>query len=148
VLTRDPKGRREAKAYLTTDQSQTAEQVIRDFMKRWTIEVTFEESRAHLGIETQRQWSDPAIERSTSSLLGLYSVVALLAKALVVSGGGYIPVQRTAWYHKRRATFSDVLGYVRRHLWSNFDYHESKADPHLLLVPVADMVRLAYAVCY
>lgn len=148
VLTRDPKGRREAKAYFTTDPSQRAEQVIEDFMKRWTIEVTFEESRAHLGIETQRQWSDPAIERSTSSLLGLYSVVALFGKAVLSYAGGRMPVQRTAWYRKRQATFTDVLAYVRRHLWGNFDYSVSEADPLLLLVPRTDMARLAYTVCY
>src|SRR6266566_8788071 len=75
VLTRDPKGKRPPKAIFSTDPTQTAEQIVRDFMKRWSLEVTFEESRAHLGLETQRQWSDPAIERSTPLLFGLYSLV-------------------------------------------------------------------------
>jgi hypothetical protein len=69
VLTRDPAGKRPPKALFSTDQAQSAQEIVRDFMKRWSLEVTFEESRAHLGIETQRQWSDLAIERTTPLLL-------------------------------------------------------------------------------
>src|SRR5437660_127572 len=71
VLTRDPKGKRPPKAIFSTDLTQTAEQIVSDFMKHWSLEVTFEESRAHLGIETQRQWPDLTIERSTPLLFGL-----------------------------------------------------------------------------
>ncbi len=92
VLTRDPSGKRPPKAIFSTDPTQTAEQVVRDFMKRWSLEVTFEEGRAHLGIETQRQWSDRAIERSTPLLFGLYSLVALFGQA--GHPDGQIPVAR------------------------------------------------------
>src|SRR5258706_3289764 len=71
VLTRDPAGKRPAKALFSTDQTQSAEEIVSDFMKRWSLEATFEESRAHLGIETQRHWSDLAVERTTALLLGL-----------------------------------------------------------------------------
>ncbi len=80
VLTRDPLGKRPPKAIFSTDPAQTAEQIISDFMKRWSLEVTFEEGHAHLGIETQRQWSDLAIERSTPLLFGLYSLVTLFGQ--------------------------------------------------------------------
>lgn len=146
VLTRDPEGNREPRAYFSTDQSLSAVEVVSLFIKRWTIEVTFEESRAHLGVETQRQWSDLAIERSTPCLLGLYSLVALFGQALHPEGN--IPVQRTAWYHKTEATFSDVLAEVRRHLWGNFTYHTSPQDHDVCLVPRSHVDRLAYAVCY
>jgi hypothetical protein len=146
VLTRDPEGNREPRAYFSTDQSLSATDVVSLFIKRWTIEVTFEESRAHLGVETQRQWSDLAIERSTPCLLGLYSLVALFGQALHSEGN--IPVQRTAWYHKREATFSDVLAEVRRQLWGNFSYHTSPQEPDVCLVPRSHVDRLAYAVCY
>lgn len=73
--------------------------------------MTFEESRAHLGIQTQRQWSDAAIERSTPCLLALYSLVTLLGTLLHPHGD--IPIQQTAWYRKSHATFSDVLAAVR-----------------------------------
>lgn len=146
VLTRDPQGKQEPRAYFCTDQRQSPVEVVSSFIKRWTIEVTFEESRAHLGVQTQRQWSDLAIERSTPCVLGLFSLVALFGKAL--HPDGTVPVQRTAWYHKPEATFSDVLAEVRRHLWGNFTYHTSSTDPDVCLVPRSHVDRLAYAVCY
>lgn len=146
VLTRDPDGQLEPRAYFCTDQSLSAVEVVSLFIKRWTIEVTFEESRAHLGVETQRQWSDLAIERSTPCLLGMFSLVALFGAAL--HPDGKVPVQRTAWYHKTEATFSDVLAEVRRNLWGNFTYHTSPQDPDVCLVPRSHVNRLAYAVCY
>lgn len=146
VLARDPEGKLEPKAYFCTDQSQSPVEVVGSFIKRWTIEVTFEESRAHLGMETQRQWSDLAIERSTPCLLGMFSLVALFGQAL--HPDGQMPVQRTAWYHKTEATFSDVLAQVRRHLWGNFTFQTSPQDPDVCLVPRSHVERLAYAVCY
>ena len=146
VLTRDPSGTYPPKAYFTTDPEEEAIEVVHSFIRRWTIEVTFEESRAHMGVETQRQWSDIAIERSTPSLLGLYSLVAVIGQEMHPSGD--MPILRTAWYPKTHATFSDVLAQVRRELWCNFDYATSAHDPDVLLVPRSDMDRLAYALCY
>ncbi len=102
VLTRDSQGKREARAYFSTDQSQSGLSIVTDFMKRWSAEVTFEESRAHLGIETQRQWSDLAIERTTPCLFGLYSLIALLSHHLYPDGN--VPFQQTTWYRKQQAT--------------------------------------------
>ena len=146
VLTRDPAGQRDPKAYFSTDQEQTAVDILTDYMKRWPLEVTIEDSRAHLGIETQRQWSDAAIERTTPCLFGLYSLVALLAHAL--HPDGQIPVSQTAWYAKPAATFSDVVATVRRHLWGNFVYETSPMAPDMVLMPRDDLARLAFAVCY
>jgi hypothetical protein len=86
VLTRDPSGKHPPKAICSTDPTQTAEQIVKDFMKRWSVEVTFKEGRAHMGIETQRQWSDLAIERTTLLLFGLYSLVILFGHALHPDG--------------------------------------------------------------
>jgi hypothetical protein len=145
VITRDPAGKRPVRTYFSTDQQQTGLSIVLDFIKRWSIEVTFEESRAHLGIETQRQWSDLAIERSTPCLLGLYSLVTLLGQVLHPSGT--IAFQSTAWYCKQHATFADVLATVRRHLWGNFSYSTSPHEPNLLLIPRSDLARLAQAAC-
>ncbi len=117
-----------------------------DFVKRWPIEVTYEESRAHLGVETQRQWSDLAIERSTHALLGLYSLVTLLGHAL--HPDGTIPIQQAAWYPKTQATFSDVLATVRRHLWGDLTFQTSATDPDVCLVPYTHLARLIQAACY
>jgi hypothetical protein len=82
---------------------------------RWAVEVTCEEGRAQLGLETQRPWSDQAIARTTPVLLALFSLVTRLA--LRLSQDGPIPVPVTAWYHKAEPTFSDGVALVRRHLW-------------------------------
>ncbi len=145
VLTRDPEGKHKPRAYFSTDQTQSGLSIITDFMKRWCAEVTFEESRAHLGVETQRQWSDKAIERMTPCLFGLYSLVALLGHRFHPTGD--IPFQQTAWYRKRQATFTDVLAAVRRHLWNDFNYSTSPQNPDVILLSRSDLARLADVVC-
>jgi len=146
VLVRDPSGRLPTKAYFSTDLDQPAPRIVADFVKRWPIEVAFEESRAHLGVETQRQWSDQAIERTTPALLGLFSLVALFGQALYPDGR--LPLLQSAWYTKTEATFSDVLASVRRALWGSLNYQTSAGHPDMVLIPRADLDRLAYAVCY
>ena len=54
-----------------------AERILTIYVHHWQSEVTFQEARAHLGVETQQQWSDLAIERTTPVLLGLYSLLCL-----------------------------------------------------------------------
>jgi hypothetical protein len=146
VLVRDPKGRLDPRAYCSTCTTDRPQAVVQQFIKRWTIETTFEESRTHLGLETQRQWSDRAIERTTPCLLGLYSVVTLLAHAL--HPDGKIPVRGAAWYPKSHATFADVLAVVRRHLWGDFSYSTSAHAPDLVGIPRSELSRLVQAVCY
>jgi DDE superfamily endonuclease len=145
VLTRDPAGKRPPKAIFSTDPTQTAEQIVKDFMKRWSLEVTFEESRAHLGIETQRQWSDRAIERSTPLLFGLYSLVALFGQAL--HPDGQVPIAQAAWYRKHTATFRDVLALLRRHVWGQETFPTSPTDPDVVLVPRSTLERWSLAIC-
>ena len=84
-------------------------------VQRWSLEVTFEEARAHLGLETQRQWSDRAIARTTPVLLGLFSLVTLAA--LRCHEAGLLSAERTAWYTKEEPTFSDCLRLVRGRIW-------------------------------
>jgi len=145
VLTRDPQGKRPPKAICSTDPIQTAEQIVGDFMKRWSLEVTFEEGRAHLGIETQRQWSDRAIERSTPLLFGLYSLVTLFGQAL--HPDGQVPIAQAAWYRKHTATFRDVLALVRRHLWGQGTFPTSPTDPGVVLIPRSTLQQWSWAIC-
>ena len=146
VLSRDPAGRWEPRAFFSTEPTDTAESIVSRFAQRWTIEVTFEEARAHLGVETQRQWCDRSIERETPCLLGLYSVVALLTRALCT--GAEVPRQMTAWYQKSTATFADCLALVRRHLWVLEDFCEPEGDPRFATILRSDLDRLTDAVCY
>jgi hypothetical protein len=115
-------------------------------MKRWSLEATCEEGRAHLGLETHRQWSDRAIERTTPRLLGLDRLVTLLGYALVPDG--QLPLQRTTWYRKQAATFSDILALVRWHLWGHFVFPTSPTHPDVVLLPRSTLAQLAHAVCY
>ena len=146
VIVRDPSGQMATRAFFSTDPDQDPVSIITDFVDRWSIEVTFEEGRAHLGIETQRHWSDLAVERTTPALFGLFSLVVLFANALFPDGD--IPVASTAWYDKSEATFSDVLAAVRRALWGNFTFQTAPHDPHMLLIPRQFVDRLAFAVCF
>lgn len=146
VLTRDPAGKRPAKAIFSTEPTQAAEEIIDDFMKRWSLEVTFEEGRAHLGIETQRQWSDLSIERKTPLLFSLYSLIALFGQRLCSDGD--IPIRVAAWYRKRVATFCDVLALVRQQFWGFSTFSTAASHPDAVLVPRAMLERLSLAVCY
>lgn len=113
VVVVDPTARHPAMAVFSTDLDLTPEQIVTWFVQRWNVEVTFEESRRHLGVETQRQWSDRAIARTTPALLVLFSLVCLRAHSLVMTGSP-LPLRLTAWYRKTDATFSDVLAMGRR----------------------------------
>jgi hypothetical protein len=111
-----------------TDPTLTAQEVIEFFVMRWNVEVTFEEVRAHLGFETQRQWSPLAILRSSPALLGLYSLVMLLAQHLLQ--GDPPPVRTSAWYCKTHVTFSDVLAFVRQQLWHHTQFPRTRSEPY------------------
>src|SRR5215470_13781257 len=115
LLIRDPQGEFAPQALLTTQIDHAPAQMLEWFVRRWTMEVTLEEARTHLGIETQRQWSDWAIGRTTPALFGLYSLVTLLAHSLPPAQTRR--VRTAAWYAKPRPTFSDALALVRRELW-------------------------------
>jgi hypothetical protein len=106
VLVADPEGQLRMEAFVCTDVQATPEQILAWVVRRWSVEVTFEESRAHLGLETQRQWSDKAIARTTPVLLALFSLVTVLA--LQRSQGWEIPVPATAWYPTFRISLSRV----------------------------------------
>src|SRR5215510_7103184 len=133
VLVADPEGKLRMEAFFCTDLEATPGEILPWIVMQWSLEVTFEESRAHLGLETPRQWSDQAIARTTPVLLALFSIVTLLA--LRLSQGGPIPVQATAWYHKPEPTFADCLALVRRHLWRAQYLVNSAVDPEFVQFP-------------
>ena len=107
VLIVDPNGEAEPMAVFSTDVDQPVARIIAASVRRWNIEVTFEETRRHLGVETQRPWSDRAIARTTPALFALFSRVCLMAHRRVAIGQA-LPIRVTAGYRKSEATFSDV----------------------------------------
>jgi len=146
VLVRDPQGELTAQAFLCTDEAAEPEQILSWFIRRWQIELTFEEARAHLGMETQRQWSAPAITRATPTILALYSIVTLAAKHLLEQLP--IAVRQAAWYAKDSATFSDTIALVRRSIWGVQNYGRSGNGHNMVQIPHVLFERLTETVSY
>jgi hypothetical protein len=140
VLIRDPQGKFDPQAVLSTDLSVTAQQIVEWFVLRWQLEVTFEEARAHLGVETQRQWSVLAVLRTTPALLGLFSLITLFAHQLLQGKG--LVVRQAAWYPKTVATFSDTLAFVRQQLWPVSISWILPTKPDVVIIPKALFERL------
>ena len=123
VLVVDPEGKLDPVLLGCTDLHASAVDIVRFFVRRWRVEVTFAEVRRHLGVETQRQWSDLAIERSTPLLMGLKSIVCLFAVPIFQAEN--LSVEAPAWYPKKHFTFSDVLGAVRQQIWASSKFSTS-----------------------
>ncbi len=147
VLIRDPEGQFDPQALLCTDLTVEPAQILGWFVLRWQMEVTQEEVRRHLGVETQRQWSDLAIRRTTPALLGLFALVTLLAHPAMLDQPP--PVRQAAWYRKCDPTFSDALALVRRALWDHqATFFMSHREADMMKVPRALVERLTDALCY
>lgn len=147
VLVRDPDGRFESQALVCNDPSLAAAQIVAWFVLRWQVEVTFQEVRRHLGVETQRQWSEKAIERTTPMLFALFSVVTLLARELLETGLA-LPLRRAAWYDKPVPTFSDTLALVRQHLWPVTFTPTSTSRADVVLIPRILLKRMTDALAF
>ena len=146
VLIRDPEGRFATQALLCTDVAADPTQILAWFVLRWQLEVTFAEVRRHLGVETQRQWSDLAILRTTPALFGLFALVTLWAHPRMGATGDVI--RQAAWYPKALPTFSDALALVRRELWAQAAFCMSGHAPDSVEIPRAFIERLTDALCY
>ena len=147
MLIRDPLGELKPQALLCTDPAVLTVQIIEWFVLRWQLEVTFQEVRAHLGVETQRQWSDLAIARTTPVLFGLFSWVTLAAH--IQREEGIRPIRTVAWYAKSLPTFSDAIASVRRTLWpASATFCTSHIQPEMQKVPISLFNRLIDTLCY
>ena len=147
LLLRDPTGQREPQALLSTNPDLAPRTLLAWYLQRWQVEVTFQEVRAHLGVETQRQWSAAAIARTTPALLGLFSWLILVAHRL--RRARPLRPRRAAWYPKTVPTFSDVLASVRHDLWTQvLPFWMSPAIPDIQKHPRPPPEPLLDALCY
>jgi DDE superfamily endonuclease len=146
VLIRDPAGKLAPQALLSTRLDLDPVQILTWFIHRWQLETTFEEARAHVGLETCRQSNDRSVTRVTPALFGLYSIVVLMAAHLI--GDKQIPVRMAAWYPKQQATFSDSIALVRRSLWSTEHFSISGAQTDVVKIPRSLFERFTDALCY
>ena len=146
VLLRDLQHRFDPQALLCTDPARDPLQIVRWFIQRWQVEVTFREVRDHLGVETQRQWSDRAIARTTPCLLALFSIVTLLAARLDRRARSAVCID--AWHRKARPTFADTLAAVRRQFWREQGLLLSGRQPEVGKPHPALRHGIAYALCH
>lgn len=146
VLIKDPKGKFETQALLCTDLTTTPVQILQWFRLRWQMEVTFEEARAHLGLESQRQWSPLAIMRTTPALLALFSIVTAVAHQQQKQHP--FELSKAAWYRKALPTFADALALVRQQLWQMQTFQMSSADVDTVKVPRALFNIWSDLLCY
>jgi hypothetical protein len=144
VLVKTPNGKNEAEVFFSTDVKNTPIQIIEWFVLRWNIEVTFQESRSNLGVETQRQWSDNAIQRSTPLLMAMYSILTLIA--IKMNTIKTIAVQETtSWYDKQgELTFADIIVIIRREIWSKQYLSKSANQDEFDKFSEQEMKRLIY----
>jgi hypothetical protein len=147
VLIQDPEGEFDTQALLCTDLSVEPAQIISWFVRRWQMEATFQEMRQRLGFESQRHWSEKAIQRTAPALLAVFSLVTLFAHQPMAQGSGI--VRQTAGYRKKYPTFSDALALVRKELWAQEEvFCGSAQQTDTVKVPREFMERLTDAVCY
>lgn len=146
VLIRDPQNQFRPQALLSTDLPVSPAQLVTPVVQRWQVEGTFQEVRTHLGVETQRQWADLAIARTTPTLLGLFSVVTLLAHSSAAHQP--VPPRQAAWYAKSTATFADALALVRSQLWRHSHFSLSQKDYDLIQIPRPLFECLTDTLCY
>ncbi len=146
VLLRDPQRRFDPQALLCTDPARDPLQIVRWFVRRWQVEVTFREARDHLGVETQRQWSDRAIARTTPCLLALFSIVTLLATRL--DRRARSAVCGDAWYRRPRPTFADTLAAVPRQFWREQGLLLSGRQADVRKLRPGLRHGIAYALCH
>jgi hypothetical protein len=132
-------------ALLCSDPNSEPAAIVAWFVTRWNIEITFEEIRAHLGFESQRHWSQRAIERCTPCLFGVFSLVVAMARLLHPET---LPVRDDPWYTKPEPTFTDALAAVRAHLWLSLNYENSAPTPGLLQFPPPLARALFDTLCY
>jgi DDE superfamily endonuclease len=151
VLIRDPRGSFPTQALLCTDLAAEPQQILTWFARRWQVEVTFHEVRAHLGVETQRQWTAAAILRTTPALFGLFSFVTLQAhraSTRVTFSSSATGIRQAAWYTKAMPTFVDALARVRHDLWTHTTFCGLLSSPDSRQVPHALLDHLTDLLCY
>lgn len=146
MLIRDPKGQFATQALLCTDLLVDPVQILLWFVQRWQLEVKFQEVRRHLGVETQRQWNDLAIDRTTPALLDLLSLVTPMAQPLIAAHGPC--VHQASGYVKKQATFSDTLALARCQLWRETTFEMSAESADISKVDALLLDRMTETLCY
>ena len=135
-----------SQAFLCTDLDADPVDLLQWFVSRWQREVTHQETRAHLGVETQRQWSELAIMRTTPAPLGLFSLITLWAHGRAADRP--LVAATAAWYPKSHCTFGDAIAAVRRQIWQHQICCVSPQRRDVIKIPRQLCERAEYALAY
>jgi hypothetical protein len=146
VLVRAPHGKFDPQALLCTDLTVDPVQLLAWFVRRWRLEAMWHETRAHLGMETQRQWNARAMVRPTPALQGRFSMITRWAGQ--VAQAHTLPIRQAVWYRKVQPTFADAIAVVRQHMWTSTHFSMSSAKPDMVELPSARLNRLTETLCY
>lgn len=144
VFVHDLTGTHRDEFFFTTELRLTPKLVIETYTERWSLEVTYEEARAYVGLGTTRCRVKNSVEREAPFLFGLYSIIVLLYVSLPIPGGQRY---RINWAGKDTTTFSDVITSVRRWLWENWIFGAAKPADGFAKIPepIKDAVLTALA---
>ncbi|MCA9038569.1 MAG: transposase [Planctomycetaceae bacterium] len=132
VFVHDLTGHHRDEYFYSTEPGIRAADVIEAFVGRWDIEVTFEEMREHLGLETTRGRVRNTVLRVEPCLFLLHTLTAFWYSKLPTHQSGKITV---GWRGKTSITFSDAIAAVRRCLWDVHLFQHPRIRPHVEKLP-------------
>ncbi len=142
VFVHDLTGTHRDEYFFSTDPAMTPAQIIEAFTGRWSIEVTFQEMRAYLGLESTRGRTETTVLRTAPSLFGLHSVIAILFAQLPANNRRAAAVD---WKGKSERTFSDAITMVRRWLWREWIFKHQGHHAAFAKLPAHLKDTLMYA---
>lgn len=148
VFVRDPKGKRPDECLYSTHINASEKEIIEEVVLRWNIEVTFEELREYLNVESMKNWTEDSVKKQTHLVFSLYSITAVWFSKFIKTG--QVNPFRETWYQKEYFTFSDALGYLRREIIQDFIYTTATRKQDQYLIPrrsldflIANLARAA-----
>jgi hypothetical protein len=134
VFVHDLDGTHEDRYFYSTDPNLCASRIISLYTGRWSIEVTFQEARQHLGISSPRCWTPKSVLRTFPCLLGCFSVTSLLFYRQ--TRGRKVTATSWPWYHKSEVTFADAISSVRQMFWAETVFSEAYEHDAFKKVPL------------
>jgi hypothetical protein len=122
LLVRDPLGQWRDEALVATDPSVSAAFILQGYCRRWSVELTFFDSKQYLGLHDPRVWSERSVERAhpRAWFVGTLTILVVRdrrsCRGARASGSGLVPSQSDSHVHGHvgRVTVADV---AVRDLW-------------------------------
>ena len=115
VLVRDAVGKRPDQMFYCTCLDWDAREILSRYAGRWSIEVTFENSKQLLGLEDPANRREKAVRRTAPMALVLYSLIVAWFHQV---GHRHLRFPDRPWYpRKEEPSFADMLTTLRRVSW-------------------------------